>query len=850
MDKIEIIKSFESYLENYQAEEKVKTWTYQSSRFKEFWNNRLINQDGPELSVDELDSIIKILDSHGKGNNRYSEAVAGVMIPQGAFRTMFIEIRNRAEISSYIDGILKAESDEIRAFKIDDLYLKSKNSIGYLTGSSGNAINCLLAAWDPFNNSSIVSLNHRILFLKGLGAIYEPGNDSIGLQIVKTNNYIRNFFHELGFNVNQRTISDFAYHSEFINHWKEEKPIKQSKGKKNKPKDDDYVDDLDQPKYWLYAPGRGAMYWEKYYSEGVIGIGPNALGDVRNYSDRSEITKKIIEIKNSEGVPSNDSLALWEFVYNIEQGDIIIAKRGRSSYLGYGIVQSDYQFDSSRNDYHHIRKVKWIKKGEWLEDTGPLVIKTLTDITKYPQYVLKLIKLIGINTDDSQGVQDNVVQYNNEVKRTSVSYWWLNANAKYWNIDNYQIGQVQSYTTHNETGNKRRIYEYFKQVQVGDLIIGYQTTPSLKIKGLFEVVNGISEDEEGSEVIIFKIKEFFPYQASWEELKSNSKVNTSEVFRNNQGSLFKLNYEEFNAIVQLCRQGPGLKLTPYKAQDALNEIFMNESELNSILYLLEYKKNLILQGPPGTGKTYIAKRLAYLASGFKDQSRIETIQFHQSYSYEDFIQGYRPVEGSSFSLQNGVFFEFCVRAQRDPGQKYFFIIDEINRGNLSKIFGELMMLIENDKRGKDFSISLTYSNQNTEKFYIPENLYIIGTMNTADRSLAIVDYALRRRFVFIDIKPAFGKKGFERTLKSNNVSDKVFDLIKSRIEDLNAVISSDNNLGRWFNIGHSYFCSPNNGNDLEWYRHIIINEIGPLLREYWFDDEEKAEEAINKLIRV
>ena len=191
-----------------------------------------------------------------------------------------------------------------------------------------------------------------------------------------------------------------------------------------------------------------------------------------------------------------------------------------------------------------------------------------------------------------------------------------------------------------------------------------------------------------------------------------------------------------------------------------------------------------------------------------------------------------------------------MHSPEQTAKKYFFIIDEINRGNLSKIFGELMMLIENDKRGKEFGIKLTYSSQNSEKFYIPDNLYIIGTMNTADRSLAIVDYALRRRFVFIDIKPAFSNKGFEELLRSNNISAKIIALIRSRMEDLNAMISADNNLGRWFNVGHSYFCLPNKDSDESWYRHIISNEIGPLLREYWFDDEEKAEENINKLKRV
>ncbi len=598
-----------------------------------------------------------------------------------------------------------------------------------------------------------------------------------------------------------------------------------------------------QVRYWIYAPGANAQFWDTFYADGVMGIGWNQTGNLNNFPDRESIGKKMQEEIDSERSFSNDSLACWQFLKVIKPEDIIVAKKGVKTYIGYGIVESDYYYDPSRSDYHHLRKVRWINKGEWPEENSNIVLKTLTDITPFPEYVDKLKSLLGIE----EKIEQPIVPHPNHSGEQQ--FWWINANPTYWNIDHFALGQEQTYTTHNDKGNKRRIYEYFTKVEPGDLIIGYQSAPILKVKAIFEVVSGITDDEEEGEIITFKIKEFFPYQASWEDLKTVSELSACEVFKNHQGSLFKLNEEEFRSICRLCRQEITKRLDPYTKQEALKEIFLNERRLDEIINSIEYKRNIILQGPPGTGKTFIAKRLAYLLSGFKDSSKVEMIQFHQSYSYEDFIQGYRPTGDGKFQLKNGVFFEFCLKAQHDPDHKYFFIIDEINRGNLSKIFGELMMLIEHDKRGKDFGIRLTYSSTENEKFFLPENLYIIGTMNTADRSLAIVDYALRRRFNFIDINPSFNDPRFAKLLSINGVDDDLINRIISRFNDLNAVISEDDNLGRWFSIGHSYFCSKPIVNESTWYRQVIDNEIRPLLREYWFDDIEKAEDNVNKLLR-
>ena len=286
------------------------------------------------------------------------------------------------------------------------------------------------------------------------------------------------------------------------------------------------------------------------------------------------------------------------------------------------------------------------------------------------------------------------------------------------------------------------------------------------------------------------------------------------------------------------------KFLNYTRKEFLEEVYMSENQYDTIRHLLKEKQNIILQGAPGVGKTFAAKRLAYSIMGLKDDSRIEFIQFHQNYSYEDFVMGYKPV-GDEFILKDGLFVEFCKKAELDPASKpYFLIIDEINRGNISKIFGELLMAIENDYRG--VNVKLPYSG---ETFSVPKNLYIIGMMNTADRSLALIDYALRRRFSFYEMKPGFLTDGFVEY--QNNLENKTFDKIIERIEQLNIEIKQDPTLGIGFQIGHSYFTNQTKEKDTNsWLKRIIQYDITPTLNEYWFDKEEKVKEWETMLIGV
>ena len=285
-------------------------------------------------------------------------------------------------------------------------------------------------------------------------------------------------------------------------------------------------------------------------------------------------------------------------------------------------------------------------------------------------------------------------------------------------------------------------------------------------------------------------------------------------------------------------------LTEYPVGKFLKEVYMDRRGYDAIVGLLKTKKNIILQGAPGVGKTYAAKRLAYSMMGVKDVSRVKLVQFHQSYSYEDFIEGYRP-SGAGFELVKGAFYSFCKKAAEDEENAYFFIIDEINRGNLSKIFGELFMLIESDKRGPENKLQLLYSR---ELFCVPANVHIIGMMNTADRSLAMLDYALRRRFAFVELRPAFDSNGFRDYCAG--LDNSRFEALVREVESLNRAITEDESLGEGFCIGHSYFCNMEADSCTDAALASIVEyELIPMLKEYWFDEPGKVREWADRLRR-
>ena len=403
--------------------------------------------------------------------------------------------------------------------------------------------------------------------------------------------------------------------------------------------------------------------------------------------------------------------------------------------------------------------------------------------------------------------------------------------------------KAQMLQTYPENGTQKNdihaLWQFANEMKPGDVV--FVKKGKAEIVGRGVVTGNYVYDAEGSDYP--NIREVrWTHTGQWPvderlPMKTLTDVTYKQVFVTLMESSF-FDSEEAAAIEEMP-----VSLTEYSVEIFLEEVYMDRERYDAIVGLLKTKKNIIMQGAPGVGKTYAAKRLAYSMMGVKDVSRVKLIQFHQSYSYEDFIEGYRP-SGAGFELVKGAFYSFCKKAADDDEENaYFFIIDEINRGNLSKIFGELFMLIESDKRGNE--LQLLYSR---ELFSVPTNVHIIGMMNAADRSLAMLDYALRRRFAFVELSPAFDSDGFRKYCAG--LDNSRFEALVREVESLNRAIVEDESLGEGFCIGHSYFCNMKRETCTdEALASIVEYELIPMLKEYWFDEPGKVREWSDRLRR-
>ena len=584
------------------------------------------------------------------------------------------------------------------------------------------------------------------------------------------------------------------------------------------PPTKDGINPPNQPRYWIYAPGESAYKWDFCLEKDLICIGWEKLGDVSSIDSLEELRKVMQRVYGEDNSFRNAALAVWKFSHVMKPGDIVYAKQGLTKIIGRGIVTGDYTHDDSLEEYNHVRSVQWTQKGLW-EAPWQLPMKTLTEIPV--ESAKELDEILNGKGPEAESKQ----------------YWWLVANPKVWSLSGMRNGEIEYYTLYNDKGHQRRIFQNFINAKAGDIVIGYEANPTKQIVALLE----IAKDNDGDK-IWFKKTETLGTPIDYSALRNVEELKEMEFFVNPNGSLFKLTEEEFDIVMKYIREENPLNIPKYTEEDFLNDVFIDRKQYDRLKSLLMSKKNIILQGAPGVGKTFSAKRLAYSVMGMKDEQRIELVQFHQSYTYEDFIMGYKPNEEGGFYLKKGVFYTFCKKAKADPGVPYFFIIDEINRGNLSKIFGELLMLIESDYRNTPIKLAYT-----DELFDVPDNVHIIGMMNTADRSLAMIDYALRRRFSFFEMQPGFDSEGFKKY--QAEIKDPLFDEVVEAVVALNKVIANDDSLGKGFCIGHSYFCNCKKFSR-EWLENVICYDLLPMLREYWFDNDEQYNNQSNALLNI
>ncbi len=533
-------------------------------------------------------------------------------------------------------------------------------------------------------------------------------------------------------------------------------------------------------KYWIYSPGENAIMWNEFYDKGIMGLGWDKLGDLNNYKTKKDITIELQKLEETLSSKKNDATANYEFKNAISIGDTIIAKKGIGELIGYGVVTSDYFYDSIREHYRKCRKVEWKKNGSW-KTSFNLPLKTLTDITSYPsehpdfKYYHERLMAIMENGGESYINPKRI-----NIPQNLILYGPPGTGKTYQLINNYI-----KYFTENADGKSKEIctYELVSELKWWEVItLSLYEKENAKVNELIQhplLAEKINQSENSK-----------PRNTVWFWLQNHTKqdcVNVNVAKRSDPQIFWK----DENSVWSIDK-----KLT--------------EEMLPDLVEKLEKWKNFKPEN--------------------KVTKRYEMITFHQSYSYEEFIEGIRPgfdeEEELRYKIEPGIFLRIADKARKDYQNNYAIFIDEINRGNISKIFGELITLIESDKRQggeNELEVILPYSKS---KFSVPSNLYIIGTMNTADRSIALIDTALRRRFCFKEMMP-------DSSLLNDDVQGINLQLLLSKINERIEFL-----LDRDHTIGHSFFMKASSRNEI---CTIFKNKIIPLLQEYFYNDWEKVQ---------
>ena len=633
--------------------------------------------------------------------------------------------------------------------------------------------------------------------------------------------------------------------------------------------------------YWLYTPGEGAARWEEFRTAGIMALNWDRIGDPTSYPNEEAVIEALeAGYGDWGGRPTGAAGMIRDFTYTMRPGDVVYARRGPTEIIGRGVVRSEFRYDNARPAYRCVRDIEWTHVGSWSLDrrVGAVTLQRVTENTSYnPAQLESLFRDRNASGASTASAQAQGVGDSDKAKKQELQHWLYTPGegAARWEefrtagimaLNWDRVGDLASfpdkeslldalYTHYGDWGGRPRraadsVWDYIHAMKPGDIV--YVRRSFNEIVGRGVVRSDYRYDEDRSSFRAVRDVEW-THVGSWpleqrigrlmlQRLTENTKYTPDQL-----NALIGIEDPRFSSSVDERLGNNDLDEADehYTSTDFLDEVFLSPEDLEQMLGLLRRKKNLILQGAPGTGKTFAAKRLAYALMGETDDSRVEVVQFHQSTAYEDVVVGLRPTAEGGFAAAEGVFARFCRRAAADPGRDYVFIIDEINRANISKAFGELLMLIEAEHRGEALRLPVS-----GELLSVPKRLHIIGMMNTADRGLALIDYALRRRFAFFEMRPALDHPGFLRHVEA--VGSSRLEALVDVVRRLNQRIAEDEALGPGFQIGHSYLCLPagnpeNPGGMDADVTSMVRYELEPLVREYWFDNPAAMDESIHEL---
>ena len=633
--------------------------------------------------------------------------------------------------------------------------------------------------------------------------------------------------------------------------------------------------------YWLYVPGEGAGKWEEFRTAGIMALNWDRIGDPTSYPNEEAVIEALeAGYGDWGGRPTGAAGMIRDFTHTMRPGDVVYARRGPTEIIGRGVVRSEFRYDDARPAYRCVRDIEWTHVGSWPLDrrVGAVTLQRVTENTSYnPAQLESLFRDRNALDASTACAQAQGVGDSDKAKKLELQHWLYTPGegAARWEefrtagimaLNWDRVGDLASfpdkesllealYTHYGDWGGRPRkaadsVWDYIHAMKPGDIV--YVRRSFNEIVGRGVVRSDYRYDEDRSSFRAVRDVEW-THVGSWpleqrigrlmlQRLTENTKYTPDQL-----NALIGIEDSHSSASVDERRGNNDLDEADehYTSADFLDEVFLRPEDVEQMLGLLRRKKNLILQGAPGTGKTFAAKRLAYALMGQTDDSRVEVVQFHQSTAYEDVVVGLRPTAEGGFAAAEGVFARFCRRAAADPGRDYVFIIDEINRANISKAFGELLMLIEAEHRGEALRLPVS-----GELLSVPKRLHIIGMMNTADRGLALIDYALRRRFAFFEMRPALDHPGFLRHVEA--VGSSRLEALVDVVRRLNQRIAEDEALGPGFQIGHSYLClpvgSPENPGGMDaGVTSMVRYELEPLVREYWFDNPAAMDESIHEL---